>query len=81
MLVEGLLDEGDAAAVHWLAVGQEALLQRSGHAREALQQREQVLVLVLKEVVGWLVNFEKNMLLMLRKTCSVTGVSPCCRQI
>ena len=62
MLVEGLLDEGDAAAVHGLAVGQEALLQRRGHAREALQQREQVLVLVLKEVVGWLVNFEKNLL-------------------
>ena len=48
VLVEGLLDEGDAAAVHGLAVGQEALLQRRGHAREALQQREQVLVLVLK---------------------------------
>lgn len=47
-LVKCLLHEADAAAVDWLAVGEEALLQRSGHRGEALQQREQVLVIILK---------------------------------
>ena len=46
-LVESLLHKADAALVHWLAVGEEALLQRRGHGGEALQQREQVLVIVL----------------------------------
>ena len=47
-LVECLLHETDAAAVDWLAVGEEALLQRRGHWGETLQQREQVLVIILK---------------------------------
>ena len=47
-LVECLLHETDAAAVDWLAVWEEALLQRRGHGGETLQQREQVLVIILK---------------------------------
>ena len=50
VLVEGLLDEGDAAAVDGLAVGHEALLQRRGDGGEALEEGEQVLVLVLQHV-------------------------------
>ena len=47
-LVECLLHEADAALVDGLAVGEEALLQRRGHGGEALQQRKQVLVIVLE---------------------------------
>ena len=47
-LVECLLHETDTAAVDWLTVGKEALLQRRGHRGETLQQREQVLVIILK---------------------------------
>ena len=47
-LVECLLHETDTAAVDWLTVGKEALLQRRGHRGETLQQREQVLVIVLE---------------------------------
>ena len=49
-LVEGLLHEADAALVDGLTIGEEALLQRGGHGGEALQQREQVLVVILQHV-------------------------------
>ena len=47
-LVECLLHETDTPAVDWLTVGKEALLQRRGHRGETLQQREQVLVIILQ---------------------------------
>lgn len=49
-LGQSLLHQGDAALVDGLAVGQKAALQRRGHGRQALQQGEEVLVLVLQLV-------------------------------
>ena len=49
-LIKGLLDQRHTALVHRTTVRQETSLQSSGHARQALQQWEQILVLVLQQV-------------------------------